>query len=157
MTEQSDRSIRPIVTNRRALHDYEIIQRYEAGIVLLGTEVKSIRAGKVNISDAYAAFPSKTTDELFLLNLHINPYEFGNRENHEPLRPRKLILNKTELHRIRRQLEEKGLTLIPLQMYFSGPYIKIELGIGRGKKLYDKRQSVKEKEMERAKRKQSSE
>ena len=155
MTEHKERSIRPIMVNRRALHDYEIVQRYEAGIALTGTEVKSIRAGKLNLNDAYAMFPSKNSDELMLIGLHINPYDFGNRENHEPLRPRKLILHKTELHRLRRQLEEKGLTIIPLQLYFSGPYIKVELGVGRGKQLYDKRHSIKEKEMERSKRRSS--
>lgn len=147
--EQQDRIIRPIATNRKALHDYEILHRFEAGIVLSGTEVKAIRAGKINLTDAYAMFPSKTNDELFLLNLHIGHYEFGNRENHEPLRPRKLILHKQELHRLRKQLEQKGLTLVPTKLYFSGPYIKVEIGVARGKKLYDKRQALRERDADR--------
>lgn len=149
MQDQQQRTIRPIATNRKALHNYEILHRFEAGIVLTGTEVKAIRAGLLNITDAYATFPSKTTDELILINLHIGHYEFGNRENHDPLRPRKLILHKQELHRLRKQIEQKGLTLVPTKMYFSGPYIKIELGLARGKKLYDKRQSLKEKDADR--------
>jgi len=140
------------MANRKARHEYEILQTLEAGIVLTGTEVKSIRAGKVNMPDAYAAFPSKKSNELLLLNLHISPYEFGNRENHEPLRPRKLLLHESELRKLRVMIEEKGLTLIPLAMYFSGAVIKVEIGVGRGKKLYDKRQSEKEKASRRESR-----
>ncbi len=142
----TDRTIRPIVTNRKALHEYEILQRFEAGIQLTGTEVKSVRAGKVSLAEAYAAFPSRSSNELLLLNLHINPYDFGNRENHEPMRPRKLLLHDHELTRLRTAIEEKGLTIVPLALYFSGPFIKIELGVARGKKLYDKRQAIKTRE-----------
>ncbi len=152
MASQPDRSIRSIVTNRKARHDYEILQTLEAGIVLTGTEVKSIRAGKLTMTDAYAAFPSKKTHELLLMNLHISPYEFGNRENHEPLRPRKLLLHESELRKLRVMVEEKGLTLIPLSVYFSGSVIKVEIGVARGKKLYDKRQAEKEKTSKRESR-----
>jgi len=149
MPAPDDRTIRPILTNRKALHDYEILQRFEAGIALTGTEVKSIRAGKVSLTDAYAIFPSKTSDELYLMGCHINPYAFGNRENHEPLRKRKLLLKEQELRRLRTQMEEKGLTIVPLAMYFSGPYIKVEIGLARGKKHYDKRAALKEKELKK--------
>jgi SsrA-binding protein len=152
MAPPKDRTIRQIMANRKARHEYEILQTLEAGIVLTGTEVKSIRAGKVNMTDAYAAFPSKKSNELLLLNLHISPYEFGNRENHEPLRPRKLLLHESELRKLRVMIEEKGLTLIPLALYFSGAVIKVEIGVGRGKKLYDKRQSEKEKASRRESR-----
>jgi SsrA-binding protein len=141
-----ERTIRTIVTNRKALHEYEILQRFEAGIQLTGTEVKSIRAGKVSLAEAYATFPSRTHNELLLINLHINPYEFGNIENHEPMRARRLLLHEHELERLRTAIEEKGLTIVPLSMYFSGPFIKVELGVARGKKLYDKRQAIKARE-----------
>ena len=147
--QSSDRTIRPIITNRKALHEYEVLQRFEAGIALLGTEVKSLRAGKVSLADTYAMFPSRQTDELFLLGLHIAPYDFGNRENHEPLRKRKLLLKAHELQRIRQGIEEKGLTVVPLSIYFSGPYVKVELGLVRGKKLFDKRASTKERDIKR--------
>ncbi|MCU0331725.1 MAG: SsrA-binding protein SmpB [Candidatus Kapabacteria bacterium] len=147
--QQTERSIRSIARNRKAFHDYEVLQRYEAGITLTGTEVKSLRAGKVNLGDAYALFPSKQSDELLLLQLHISPYDFGNRENHDPLRPRKLLLHHHELQRLRTAVEEKGLTLVPLELYFSGPYIKVEIGVCRGKKLYDKRQAIKGRDQER--------
>jgi len=149
MPDANERTIRTILTNRKALHDYEIVQRFEAGIVLSGTEVKSIRAGKVSLTDAYATFPSKNSNELYLMGAHIQPYAFGNRENHEPTRRRKLLLKVHELERLRSQSEEKGLTIIPLAMYFSGPYVKVELGLARGKKHYDKRATLKEKELKR--------
>ena len=157
MAEQNDRTIRPIVRNRKALHDYDILQRFEAGIVLTGTEVKSIRAGKVSMGDAYAIFPSKTSDELYLINMHINPYSHGQRENHEPLRKRKLLLHEREIHRIRTQMEEKGLTIVPLELYFSGPYIKLEIGLARGRKHYDKRAAIKEREMKHEARRANNE
>ncbi len=149
MPDSNERTIRTILTNRKALHDYEIVQRFEAGIVLSGTEVKSIRAGKVSLTDAYAMFPSKTSNELFLMGAHIQPYAFGNRENHEPTQRRKLLLKVHELERLRSQSEEKGLTIIPLALYFSGPYVKVELGLARGKKHYDKRATLKDKELKR--------
>jgi SsrA-binding protein len=145
----SDRTIRPIITNRKALFEYEVLQRFEAGIALMGTEVKSLRAGKVNLADAYAMFPDRKSDELYLIGLHISPYDFGQRENHEPLRRRKLLLKHHELLRLREGIEEKGLTVVPLSLYFSGPYVKVELGLVRGKKLYDKRAATKEREQKR--------
>ena len=147
--QNTERTIRTIITNRKALHEYEVLQRFEAGIVLLGTEVKSLRAGKISLADAYATFPSRQTDELWLLGLHIAPYDFGNRENHDPLRKRKLLLKEHELGKLREGIEEKGLTVVPLSLYFSGPYVKVELGLVRGKKLYDKRASTKEREIKR--------
>ncbi|MEY3386325.1 MAG: hypothetical protein RIR53_1136 [Bacteroidota bacterium] len=145
----NDRTIRTIITNRKALFEYEVLDRFEAGIALVGTEVKSLRAGKVNLADAYAMFPDKRSDELYLVGLHISPYDFGNRENHEPLRRRKLLLKQHELRRMREGIEEKGLTVVPLSLYFSGPYVKVELGLVRGKKLYDKRAATKEREQKR--------
>lgn len=154
MASPTDRKHRTIVQNRKALHEYEVLARYEAGISLLGTEVKSLRAGTVNMTDAYAIFPSRSEDALMLLGLHIRPYDFGNRENHEPTRPRRLLLHRHELLRIRQAIEEKGLTLIPLAIYFSGPYIKVELGVCRGKKLHDKRASIRDREQDRELRRQ---
>jgi SsrA-binding protein len=145
----ADRTIRSIVRNRKALYEYEVLQRFEAGIALTGTEVKSLRAGKVSMADAYAMFPSRTSNELMLLALHINPYDFGNRENHITTRPRKLLLNHHELQRLRTAIEEKGLTIIPLELYFSGPYVKVELGVCRGKKLHDKRHATKDRDQAR--------
>lgn len=146
----ADRPTRTILTNRKALYEFEILQRFEAGLQLTGTEVKSIRAGKVSIAEAYAMFPSRTSHELMLAGMHINPYEFGNRENHEPMRLRKLLLHKNELQKIRAAIEEKGLTIVLLSLYFSGSLIKVELGIARGKKLYDKRESIKQRDTKRS-------
>jgi SsrA-binding protein len=143
--EKSDK-IKIIGTNRKANFQYIILKKYEAGMVLLGTEVKSLREAKVNMQEAYAAF---LKDELWLLNCHISEYKFGNINNHEPMRSRKLLLNKTELRKIKAQLQEKGLTMIPMQMYFKGARVKVELGIAKGKKLYDKRETIKKRETER--------
>jgi SsrA-binding protein len=149
MPQPDERTQRTIVQNRKASFEYEVIQRFEAGIVLSGTEVKSLRAGKVNLTDAYATFPSRSSDDLMLLGLHISPYDFGNRENHVPDRPRKLLLHAHELVRIRVGIEQKGFTLVPMRIYFSGPYVKIELALARGKKAHDKRASTKEREIKR--------
>ena len=138
--------IKIIANNRKANFQYLILSRYEAGLVLLGTEVKSLREGKVNLKDSYAKFKK---DGLWLNNCHINEYKFGNLNNHEPLRERKLLFNKRELKKIKTQLQEKGLTLIPLKIYFKGSLVKIEMGIAKGKKLYDKRESIKKRETER--------
>ncbi len=146
----SQRPVRTIVTNRKAQHLYHIVHRVEAGIVLQGSEVKSLRAGAVNLSDAYATFLDKSKLELWLVNLHIAPYEHGSYANHNPTRPRKLLLHHRELVRLRSMIEEKGMTIVPLAIYFSGPYAKVELGVVRGKKLYDRRQDIKEREVERA-------
>lgn len=138
-----------IVVNRKASHLYEILQRIEAGIVLQGTEVKSLRQGKVNLTDAYATFLDKDSLELWLVNLHIAPYEHGSYANHNPTRPRKLLLHRHQLVRLRSIVQEKGVTIVPLSLYFDGPYVKVELGVVRGKKLYDRREDIKQREMER--------
>lgn len=143
--ENSDK-IKIIGTNRKANFQYVILKKYEAGMVLLGTEVKSLREAKVNMQDGYAKF---IDDELWLINCHISEYKFGNINNHEPLRNRKLLLNKTELRKIKAQLQEEGLTMIPLSMYFVNAKAKVELGIAKGKKLYDKRETIKQRETER--------
>ncbi|MFN6134738.1 MAG: SsrA-binding protein SmpB [Bacteroidota bacterium] len=151
------RTIRTIITNRKALFEYEVLDRCEAGIALMGTEVKSLRAGKVNLADSYAMFPDRKSDDLYLVGLHISPYDFGQRENHEPLRRRKLLLKHHELRRMREGIEEKGLTVVPLSIYFSGPYVKVELGLVRGKKLYDKRAATKDRELKREMKRVKSE
>jgi len=138
--------IKIIVTNRKANFEYEIVSRYEAGIVLTGTEVKSLREGKANLQESYGRIKN---DEVWLINSHINEYSFGNLNNHEPKRSRKLLLNKKEIRKIKQLLQEKGLTLVPLKLYFKNSIIKAEIGIARGKKLYDKRESIKKREVER--------
>lgn len=136
-----------IAKNRRARFEYEILQKFEAGIVLKGTEVKSLRAGRVNMGDSHCRINSQL--EAYLVNLHISPYEFGNRVNHDPLRDRKLLLHRHEIRRLYGQIREKGLTLVPLKLYLNKGKIKVELGLVRGKKLYDKRESIKEKHAKR--------
>ena len=138
--------IKIIATNRKANFQYEILNRIEAGIVLKGTEVKSLRDSKVNLSDAYGKF---IKDELWLVNAHISEYRFGNLNNHDPLRKRKLLMNRRELKRLRSGLEEKGLTLIAVKIYFKNSLVKVEMAVARGKKLYDKRETVKKRENER--------
>lgn len=152
MKPDTERKQRTIASNRKALHEYFVIQSFEAGIVLTGTEVKSLRAGKVNFKDAYATFPHKNSDEFVLVNLHISPYEHGNRENHEPLRPRRLLVKRFEAKRYKQAVQEQGLSIVPLAIYFSGPYVKVELAIVKGKKHYDKRADIKEKDLARAMR-----
>ena len=144
-----NRKIKPVASNRKVRHDYEIIETTEAGIVLQGTEVKSLRQGKCSIQDSYAAFPKKDVNDLFLINFHINPYEQGNRYNHEPRRQRKLLVNVREAVKLRSAVQEKGLTLLPLSIYFSGPFVKIELALVRAKRKYDKREALKEREIKR--------
>ena len=146
---QFERKEKLIAQNRKARFDFAITQVVEAGIVLLGTEVKSLREGKANMQDSYAAFLPKDSNELYVINLHINPYSHGNRENHEPKRNRKLLLNERELKKLRTATSEKGITLIPLSIYFSGAFVKIEIGLAKSKKKYDKRESTKERETER--------
>jgi len=138
--------------NRKARHDYFIEETYEAGIALTGTEVKSLRAGKANLRDSYARIEN---GEICLYNAHISPYDQGNRFNHDPLRVRKLLLHRMEINRLLGKVKEKGLTLVPLKIYFTERgYAKVELGLARGKKLYDKRDDIAERdakrEMERA-------
>ena len=138
--------IKVIATNRKANFEYEILNRYEAGIVITGTEVKSIRDGKINIQESYGRI---VNDEVWIINSQINEYKYGNINNHEPLRNRKLLLNKREIRKIKQQLQEKGLTLVPLKVYFKGSLVKVEIGIAKGKKLYDKRESIKKRDIER--------
>jgi SsrA-binding protein len=138
--------IKNIASNRKANFQYEILERFEAGIVLLGTEVKSLREAKINLQEGFGKIKN---NEVWLTNVHINEYKFGNLNNHDPLRERKLLLNKREIRKIRSQLEEKGLTLVPTKIYFKGSNIKVEIAVARGKKLYDKRESIKKRESER--------
>lgn len=138
--------IKIVGTNRKAKFQYEIIEKYEAGIVLLGTEVKSLRESKVNIQDAYGKF---INDELWLINSHISEYKYGNINNHDPLRNRKLLLNRRELNKIKSKLQEKGLTIIPTKIYFKNSYAKVEIALAKGKKLYDKRETIKKREIVR--------
>lgn len=144
MSETS--KIKIITSNRKANYEYSILSKYEAGIVLLGTEVKSLRDSKVNIQDSYGKI---IKDEVWIINASINEYKFGNINNHDPLRNRKLLLNKREIRKIKQELQEKGLTLVPLKIYFRGSKIKVEIGIAKGKKLYDKRESIKKRDTER--------
>ncbi len=136
----------PVSVNRQAYHDYFIDETYEAGIALTGTEVKSVRNGKVNLRGAYARVRD---DEVWLEGAHIAEYEQGTYMNHDPLRPRKLLLHRDEIRRLIGRVQTKGLTLIPLKMYFKRNHVKVELGLARGKKLYDKRETIKKREAER--------
>lgn len=147
---------RTIAQNKKAWHEYFVDERYEAGIALFGTEVKSIRQGSVNLKDSYCSFKN---GELFVLGMHVSPYEKGNIFNREPLRDRKLLMHKRELAKLAGLVSQKGYTLVPLSLYFSGKNVKVELGLCRGKKLYDKRDSAAERdasrEMDRRMRDQS--
>ncbi|MDI9441643.1 MAG: SsrA-binding protein SmpB [Firmicutes bacterium] len=138
--------IQMIANNRRARHDYHIEETMEAGIVLQGTEVKSLRLGRVNLRDSFARVEK---GEVFLYDMHISPYEQGNRFNHDPLRVRKLLLHKREIKRLIGKTREEGYTLIPTRLYFSRGKAKVELALAKGKKLYDKRESKAKQEAER--------
>jgi len=135
-----------IATNRRAFHEYHILERIEAGLVLTGTEVKSLRAGKVTLRDAYAA---ERRGELWLVGARIEPYEQGNRANHDPLRERKLLLGRAEIDRLASRAAERGLTIVPLRLYFRRGLAKVELGLARGKEGLDKRQAIAERDVRR--------
>ena len=141
-----DSQERVVATNRKALHEYFILERYEAGIVLKGTEVKSLRQGSANLQDGYALLRS---GELWLIGMHINPFDKGNINNHDPLRDRKLLMHKKELLKITGKTSEKGLTLVPLRVYFKKNIVKVELGLAQGKKAYDKRETIKKRDVER--------
>jgi len=135
-----------VTKNKQAFRDFDFEENYEAGIVLQGTEVKSLRAGRCSLKDGYA----KVTDgEVFLHNVHIARYEEGNRENHEPRRKRKLLLRKPEINRLIGKTQQKGYSLIPVEIYFKGGYAKVKLGLGKGRKEYDKRRKIKEKDEQR--------
>ena len=135
-----------IATNRKARYNFHIEETFEAGIVLVGTEVKSMRAHKVNLKDSYARV---NNDEVFLYNMHISPYEKGTTAAHEPERPRKLLLHRQEIRRLIGKTKERGLTLVPLKLYFSGQRVKVELGLARGKQLHDKRRAIAERDAKR--------
>lgn len=132
--------------NRRAKRDYWIEETYEAGLALLGTEVKALREGRVSLEDGYAEIRN---GEAFLVNVHISPYAYGNQFNHDPLRPRKLLLRKREIKRLLGKVKERGFTLIPLSLYFVRGKAKVELALARGKKLYDKREELKRRALEK--------
>ena len=150
------RSVKIVAQNKKAYHDYFVDEKYEAGIALFGTEVKSVRGGAVNLKDCYCSLKN---GELFVIGMHISPYEQGNIFNREPRRDRKLLMHKREIMKLGGLVTQKGYTLVPLSMYFSGKNVKVEIGLCRGKKLYDKRDSLAEKaanrEMDRRVKEQS--
>ena len=135
-----------VARNRKALHDYEILETFEAGLVLVGPEVKSIRNGRVNLKDGYAALEG---GELWLRNVHVSPYENANRYNVEPTRPRKLLMHRVQLQRLIGKAAEKGLTIVPLDVHFTRGYAKVTLGLARGKRQHDKRESIRRRELDR--------
>ena len=135
-----------ISTNRKAFHDYLIFDRFDAGIVLTGTEIKSIRGGMFNLKDSFAKIEN---GEIFLYNMHISPYEHGSRFNHEPERVRKLLLKKQEIMKMLGKIKKENYTIVPLELYLSHGFAKIEIGLAKGKKLYDKRESITKKTQER--------
>ncbi|UCF30795.1 MAG: SsrA-binding protein SmpB [bacterium] len=137
---------RTLVLNRRARFNFDILETLEVGIALLGTEVKSIREGKANLQEAYG---DVREGEVYLVGAHISPYDQGNRFNHEPLRDRKLLLHGREIRRLSGKVAEKGLTLVPMRFYLKGRRIKLELGLGKGKKLHDKREDIRKRDQER--------
>jgi len=144
MRKEDQETDKVVVTNRKAYHDYFIEEKFEAGIVLQGTEVKSLRDGRANLRDSYA---SVRNGEVFLHHCHISPYSHGNIMNHDPIRVRKLLLHKKEINKLLGKTQQKGLTLIPLRIYFSKrSQAKVELGLAKGKKLYDRRESIKTRE-----------
>ncbi|MGR6837033.1 SsrA-binding protein SmpB [Syntrophomonas erecta] len=139
--------IKPVIVNRKARHEYHIKENFEAGLVLAGTEVKSLRMGKGNLQDAYATVRN---GEVWVINFHISPYEKGNRFNHDPLRPKKLLLHRREINRLLGLQKEKGYTLIPLKVYFRDGLAKVDLAVAVGKKLYDKREDIAKRDAERS-------
>ncbi len=141
-----EKEIKNITVNRKARHEYSVLQTFEAGIVLLGTEVKALRQGKANLVDSYAALKN---GEVWLIGAHISEYTQGNINNHIPTRDRKLLLKKSEIRRLIGKVKEKGLTLIPLRMYFKEGKVKVELALAKGKKVYDKRESIAKRDLQR--------
>lgn len=144
--QKNKEQIRVIATNRKAHHLYHIVDTYEAGIVLVGTEVKSMRQGKVSFKDSYATVQK---EEIFLHNMHIGPYDQANRFNHDPTRLRKLLMHRGEIKRLLGKTTERGLTLVPLRVYFKGKVVKVELALAIGKKLFDRRKTIKDREVQR--------
>lgn len=146
MPEKDDDAGRVIADNRKALHDYHVLDTFEAGVVLLGTEVKSIREGSVNLRDSYARLDN---GEVWLLNLHIGPYSHSGYASHEDRRQRKLLLHKAEIRKLTGKVAEKGLTLVPLRMYFKGGRVKVAIALAKGKQLHDKRETIRRREVDR--------
>jgi SsrA-binding protein len=146
MAEKRDSGEKVMATNKKAFHDYFVLEKIEAGIALLGTEVKAIRESRLNLKDSYAMVQA---GEAYLFNCHISPYSHGNRENHNPTRSRKLLLHQREIRKLIGKTQEKGLTLVPLRVYLKRGRIKVELGVARGKKLIDKRETERRKEADR--------
>jgi len=142
----TDQHIKTIVTNRKARYQYHISDKYEAGIVLVGTEVKSLREGKISITDSYALIKD---GEIFLRGLHISQYSQASLDNHDPTRERKLLLNKKQIRKLFSKTQEKGFTLIPLRIYFKGPYVKVEIGLAKGKQQFDRREDIKKRDADR--------
>jgi len=143
---ENKEEVKSVARNKRARHDYHILETWEAGLVLTGTEVKSLRDGKANLSDAYGIV---NDGEVYLLNLHISPYEQGNYFNHEPTRTRKLLLHRKEIRKLIGAVEREGLTLVPLELYFKRGKAKVAIALGKGKKLHDKRADLRKKDDER--------
>ncbi|MCF6271212.1 MAG: SsrA-binding protein SmpB [Melioribacteraceae bacterium] len=141
-----DKKEKNITSNRKAFHNYFIERKIEAGIVLLGTEVKALRNGKGNLVDAYATIKD---NEAWMVNAHIGFYDHGNINNHEPLRRRKLLLKRSEIKKLNNKINQKGYSLIPLRLYFTNGKVKVEIGLARGKKSYDKRETIKQKDLQR--------
>ena len=137
---------KPVVTNRKACHQYEIVDHIEAGLVLVGSEVKSLRAGRANLADAYARV---INGEVWVIGMHISQYKEAASQNHDPLRDRKLLLHRSEIKKLARRIDEKGFTLIPLRLYFKKNMAKLELGIARGKRQYDKKIAIAQKDAKR--------
>ena len=146
MATKAESGEKLIASNRKAFHDYFVLQKVEAGIALTGTEVKSLREARVNLKDSYVDFDR---GEAYLVGAHISPYSHGNRENHDPERKRKLLLHRREIDRLQGQVVEKGLTVVPLRLYFKGGKVKAEIAVVRGKKLVDKPESEKRRELDR--------
>ena len=146
MKDKNERLAAPALSNKKARFNYEIFETFEAGIVLKGTEVKSMRQGKASMGDSYARVHG---GELYLVNFHIEPYKEGTWTNENPLRPKKLLLHKREIRRLIAKVQERGLVIVPLKAYFKNGYAKVLVGLGRGKKLYDKREKIKKRETER--------
>jgi SsrA-binding protein len=146
MAAKTDSGEKLIASNKKAFHDYFIVQKFEAGLALTGTEVKSLRAGKANLKDSYVTLKN---GEAFLFGAHISPYTHGNLENHDPERTRKLLLHRKELEKLKKETTEKGLTVVPLRLYFRGAKVKAEIAVVRGKKQYDKRETEKKREADR--------
>ncbi len=146
MATKPDSGEKLIASNKKALHDYFVVQKLEAGIALTGTEVKSLRAGAANLKDSYVLFKD---GEAFLFGAHISPYSHGNIENHDPERTRKLLLHRREIEKLHTQVAEKGLTVVPLRLYFKGGKVKTEIAVVRGKKQYDKRETERTREADR--------